>query len=239
MFQILANEQEKKQPTNASDGVKKFLWIREHFCCCFRPIDSWLILLHKMHFILARRIKSVPFQLLVQFQRMHTKQSQNIDFVVMLSFSRSSSQMDICHTNITIDQKRKEERRGKKDYRQSPNTCAQTRFIKTDNRYTFGLVMCVGFFFFVPIRCKIPPEKKSKWIFEPFFEFNISRSSQRESEIMSMTLASIIDEDDVGRWCAAAAVNVLLPVGTRHTSTTEMNERERITTAQCVHCSIK
>lgn len=43
---------------------------------------------------------------------------------------------------------------------------------------------------------------------------------------MSMTLASIIDEDDVGRWCVAAG-NVLLPVGTRHTFTAEMQERER------------
>lgn len=140
-----------------------------------------------------------------------------------------------------ISQSIKKERR--KDEGKKITDKVQTRALKhvslKQTTDTLSDLWCLSVFFFVPIRCKIPPEKKSKWIFEPFFEFNISRSSQRESEIMSMTLASIIDEDDVGRWCAAAAVNVLLPVGTRHTSTTEMNERERITTAQCVHCSIK
>lgn len=129
-----------------------------------------------------------------------------------------------------ISQSIKKERR--KDEGKKITDKVQTRALKhvslKQTTDTLSDLWCVSVFFSsFRYGVKYHRKKSRNEYLSLFFEFNISRSSQRESEIMSMTLASIIDEDDVGRWCAAAAVNVLLPVGTRHTSTTEMNERER------------
>lgn len=81
----------------------------------------------------------------------------------------------------------------------------------------------------VLFRCRVKFHRKSRNEYLSLFIFSSSRIhfikgvNQREFEIISMTLASIIDEDDVGRWhlCVCVRLLLMIPDGTRHPFTTK------------------